>query len=202
MTSPYGQSGGYDPRQPWSQQPGHGGQSAGSPSDGFPAAPSGYGQSGPYGQPAYTGGGAAYDQPGYAQQYQPYGKQPGPGYPGHDQRYPSSGAASDGSRRKGGLLWVLVAAVVVVVVAVLVLGFVWPGWFSKKVFDSAAVQDGVKTILHDDYQLDVSSVSCPSGQEVKTGATFTCTATISGQQKQVQVIVRSDDGKYEVAQPK
>lgn len=190
MTSPYGQPGGQDPQQPWGPRPGFGGQPTG-PASGGHGQPEAYGSGG---APSYAG------QPGYGQQYQPYGQQPSPWYPGYDQQYSAGAGMPEGPKKRGGLFGILVV-VVVVIVAVVVLGFVWPGWFTKKVFDSSAVQDGVKSVLHDDYQLDVTAVSCPSGQEVKAGTSFTCTATIGGQRKQVQVTVRSDDGKYEVGQP-
>jgi len=103
-------------------------------------------------------------------------------------------------RRWWGIEPALVIAVGVVVVAVvLVLGFVTPGWFNKKVFDNVAVQGGVKQVLSSGHQID--NVSCPAGKPVKAGTTFTCTATVDGQKKNIVITVKDDNGKYEVAQP-
>jgi hypothetical protein len=44
-------------------------------------------------------------------------------------------------------------------------------------------------------------VSCPANEAVTVGNSFTCTATIGGQTKHVQVTVKTTDGVYEVAEP-
>ncbi len=74
-------------------------------------------------------------------------------------------------------------------------------------FDHTRVEAGVTKILTDappnGYgQTGVTDVSCPADQAVKTGATFTCTATIGGAQKQITVTVKDDSGKYEVGVPR
>ena len=60
----------------------------------------------------------------------------------------------------------------------------------------------MKQILQNDYKVNVSTVTCPSGQDVKQGNTFNCQATIDGQTKTVQITVKDNSGNYEVAQPK
>ena len=77
------------------------------------------------------------------------------------------------------------------------------GTLGKTAFDNSAVERGVQSILTENYGIEnVTAVSCPAGQEVKTGNTFDCTATIDNQQKTVTVTVKTDDGEYEVGQPK
>lgn len=226
MTSPYGPPGGNDP---WGQQPpSYGGQQPAPGTGGFPEQPGqpgyGQGQPQPYGQPGYgqpqpqmpaQQPGYGQPPPGYGQdptqqQYpgqSPYGQQPQ--YPGQYGQYPGQspygqqpgGFPGPAPRKRGGLLWVVIGVVVVVVAAVAILGFVTPGWFNKKVLDQTAVQDGVTNILKNDYKLNVTAVSCPANENVSVGNSFTCTATIDGQQKQVQVTVKTSDGQYQVAQP-
>jgi hypothetical protein len=65
------------------------------------------------------------------------------------------------------------------------------------------VQNGVRQILTENYgQQNVSSVSCPADQEVRAGRTFTCTAVVDGQERQVTITVKTDGGEYEVSEPK
>ena len=206
MTSPYGPSGGNDPQQ-WGQQPGGppqpGGYGPGGPGGYPPPGQPGYGQQpggytppggypppGGFGQQPPYGGGYGAPQGGYGQQ---------PGYPGAYGQQPGYGAPQGQAPKKSPLPWVLLAVGVVVVAVVLVLGFVTPGWFNKKVFDNVAVQGGVKQVLSSGHQID--NVSCPAGKPVKAGTTFTCTATVDGQKKNIVITVKDDNGKYEVAQP-
>ncbi|RMI32314.1 DUF4333 domain-containing protein [Nocardia stercoris] len=91
----------------------------------------------------------------------------------------------------------VVAAVVVVVLAV--LGFVF---FGSDKLDDHAVAQGVQKVLKDSYGIDdVQSVSCPSGQKVTVGNTFTCSLKVGGEQKTVTIKVTKDDGTYEVGRP-
>ena len=95
------------------------------------------------------------------------------------------------------LRWLLLGVVVVVV-----LGFVTPGWFVTRVFDSGAVQAGVAKVLTDDYATDgVADVRCPQDVQVSSGATFTCDATIDGDPVKVPVTVTDDRGGYQVGRP-
>jgi hypothetical protein len=209
MSSPYGPPGGNDPQQQWGQQPYGGGPTPGTPSGGFPAQPpQGYGQQPPYGQPdpsqqPYGGYG---QQP--TQQY-PYGQQPQqpygaygqqPGYPGQSPYGPPP--------RKGGGAWIWVVVVVVVLAAGVfgVLGFVTPGFLTKKVFDEGALEgdNGVRKILVENYNEpaeDIEGVDCPADQEVKQGNTFDCKVTIRGEEQTVKITVVNEDGQYEVSTP-
>ncbi|GLZ37291.1 DUF4333 domain-containing protein [Actinokineospora sp. NBRC 105648] len=224
MSSPYGPSGGQDPQQQWGGQP-YGGPPAGTPSGGFPAQGGGYGgQPGGYGQqppqPQYGQPDQQHQQPQYGyppqqpqptQQYPGYGQQPQYGQPDPNQPqyggYPPQGGypGVPPQEKRGGSTWVWVLVVVVVLIAgaVAVLGFVTPGWFNKKVFDTSAVQDGVKGILTDKYSIDnVESVKCPADQQVKKDAQFQCKVVIGGEEKTVNITVRNEsNGEYEVAPP-
>jgi hypothetical protein len=210
MTSPYGPPGGNDPQQQWGQQPYGGGPTPGTPSGGFPAQQpgQGYGQpQQPYGQPdpsqqPYGG----YGQPQPTQQY-PYGQQQQqpygqygqqPGYPGQYGPPP----------KKGGSAWIWVVVVVVVLAAGVfgVLGFVTPGFLTKKVFDETALEgdNGVKKILVENYNEpaeDISKVDCPADEEVKQGNTFDCKVTIRDEEQTVKITVVNNDGQYEVSTP-
>jgi hypothetical protein len=90
---------------------------------------------------------------------------------------------------------------VVVVVVVAVLGFVSPGFFVSKVFDQAALQDGVQRILTQNYNLDVSAVQCDQGIHVQKGTGFECQATVDGAPVKVPITITSPDGAYEVGRP-
>ena len=122
----------------------------------------------------------------------PYQQQPG-GYP--------TGPAP---RKKGSALpWVLLVIGLVVIAGGVVAALFFTGTLGKTTFDNNAVQQGVATILTDNYGIkNVTAVSCPAGQEVKAGATFDCTATIDNQQRTVTITIKTDDGEYEVSQPK
>ena len=91
--------------------------------------------------------------------------------------------------------------ILAIAVIVLVTGFWLPGWFPKTLSQSA-VEDGVKKVLSTDYNIDnVDKVSCPSGQSVSSGKSFTCDLTVGGQQQKVTITIVDDDGKYEVSRP-
>lgn len=228
MSSPYGPSGGQEPQQPWGQQPYGGAPQPGTPSGGFPAQ-------GGYPPPQHPGtpSGGFPAQGGYPPQQQPYGygqpqptqQYPGyppqqPGYPGGpdqgQQQYPGGYGPPPGGypgqpgpppppkKKSSAWIWLLVA-LLVVAAAVAVLGFVTPGWFNKRVFDQAAVQDGVRKTLVDSYRADsekIESVSCPSGEPVRKDHRFSCTVRYGGQEFQVDITVRDEaQGQYEVANP-
>lgn len=100
------------------------------------------------------------------------------------------------SRR--GLIIGGIGAVVVIVVAV-VLAVIFLG---SDELDNSAVQSGVQKVLKDSYGIDdVQNVSCPSGQEVTVGKTFTCSLKVGGEQKSVTIKVTKSDGTYEVGRP-
>jgi len=109
--------------------------------------------------------------------------------------------ASGSSNNKRMALIGGIGAAVVIAAILLITAFAWPGWAPKSL-DQNAVQDGVKQVLTKDYQAtDVSNVSCPSGQSVKKGSSFSCSVTVGGQKQQVKVTILDDDGKYEVSRP-
>ncbi|TWS19861.1 DUF4333 domain-containing protein [Tsukamurella asaccharolytica] len=212
-----------DPNQ-WGQQ---GWQQPGQqpPQDQTQIAPQ-YGQQG-FGAPAgdqtqispqYQGQWGQQPQPqgqqygGYQQPQQPpqfgqdqFGQQPGhPQFAGQQfgQQYgqPQFGGPK---KSKTGLIVGLAAAAIIVIVAVVVLvGWLTGAFFSKK-FDNAQVNQGVTKVLTESYnETDTKDVSCKTdGVKVKSGETFTCSATIGGKAKTVQVTVLDDDGKYQVGAP-
>ncbi|MEU7476140.1 DUF4333 domain-containing protein [Lentzea sp. NPDC042327] len=226
MSSPYGPSGGNDPQQPWGQpqqpqQPYGGGFPPGTPSGGFPAqnpygqpqqpqqgqpqqpypgfdpsqqqtqqygVPQGAPQSNPYGNPAQDPYGQQAQQ--YGQQPNPYGQQPGYGPP-VQQKKKSSAA-----------IWVAAVVVVLIVGGVLFTGFVSPAFFKKKVFDNTSVQNGIVQILKDEYKIsDVGSATCSGENEVKPNTSFECKVQVGGKDKKVKIVVKTEDGEYEVGQP-
>jgi len=139
-----------------------------------------------------------FQQPGVQPTQQWGGQQPasgwGPGYP------PLPDAPARSGRSK--LPFVLGGIGVLVVVVVLVLGFVTPGFFLSRVFDTAAVQAGVQKVLTDSYGVrGVTAVTCERNIAVTEGAAFTCDATINGQPAKIPVRITSSDGNYEVGRP-
>ena len=115
-------------------------------------------------------------------------------------RYP--GPARRAARGRRRLPWIALGVAAAVVVAVLVLGFLVPGWFVTRVFDAAAVQNGVTNILSEDYGVEgVADVRCPEGVEVAAGAAFSCDATIDGDPVTVPIRVTDGNGGYEVGRP-
>ncbi|WP_431902852.1 DUF4333 domain-containing protein [Amycolatopsis thermoflava] len=206
MSTPYG---GTDPQQQWSQ-PGYG-QQPGQPQQ-YAQQPQ-YGQAPGYGQP----------QPGQFQPAQPQSAQPqyGQQYPGQaapqyagqqyaGQQHPGQQRGAPGGygqqqpAKKGGKgLLIGLGAAVVVVAAFCVTAFLAPGFLKTTVLSQSAVQDGVKQVLIGNYQLtEVGDVQCPADQEVKSGATFDCSAVVNGQGKTVTVTIKDDAANYEVAYPR
>src|SRR5205807_10286519 len=82
-----------------------------------------------------------------------------------------------------------------------ICAFAWPGFLNKQVLTETHLQNGVTKILNQTYHADASNVSCPANEAVTVGNSFTCTATVGGQTKHVQVTVKTTDGVYEVAEP-
>ena len=194
-TQHWGDPNAQQPQPQWGQQPQ---QPAQQPQWGQqPQQPTGpqqqWGQTQPPPQDWNAQGANAGQQWGQQPQQQ-WGQQPQqPGQQQWGQQPPSSGGKGKG------LVIGLIAAGVLVLAAVVGLLLVV---FSSDELDSAAVQDGVSRVLKDSYGIaDVSDVSCPSGQEVKVDATFTCDLKVSGEAKKVTVKITKDDGTYEVGRP-
>ena len=123
-------------------------------------------------------------------------------YPG--QQYGSSPYGQPGTPQKKSktpLILALVGVVVLVLIFV-ITAFAAPGFLKSKELSAASVQDGAQKVLTDTYKVtDVSKVSCPSGQEVKNGGTFTCKATIAGKETDVKITITDDNGTYQVGRP-
>jgi uncharacterized protein DUF4333 len=207
---PTGGQPGYGPGQYGQGQPAYGQQ----PGQQYPGQQQ-YAQPGQQqypGQQPYPGYGQQYGQPGQqygqpGQQYGQPGQQPytGPAsqpFQSPYQQQPSGYSAAPAAPPKKGsaLPWILLGIGLLVIAGGVVAALLLT---SKTTFDNSAVQRGVQTILTDSYGIDkVSNVSCPAGQEVKVGKTFDCTVTIDNQQRTVTITVKSDQGDYEVSQPK
>lgn len=115
---------------------------------------------------------------------------------------PGPDTPADRRRRLSRRRLIAVAGPVAALVAlVTVLGLVWPGFFRQRVFDTAAVQQGVLSVLRDDYQLDADLVTCPPGRMVTVGSRFSCSVQVAGVPRTVTVTVLSPDGRFEVGRP-
>jgi hypothetical protein len=208
----HGQPPGYGGRPGYGPPPGYGGQPGYGPPPGYGGQP-GYGQ-GYGGQPGYGGPPTGYGappsgyggQPGYPGQPPGYGGQPGFGaFPGPGRRGPGGPWGPRPRRpfpwKRVGLV-VGVLLVIAAVVVVLLAFFVGPRFARVEVLDPDAVAQGVTRVVTDDWRRQVSGVSCPADQEVRTGLTFTCRATVDGRPAQVPVTVLDPGGTYAVGQPR
>ncbi|MGH3566639.1 MAG: DUF4333 domain-containing protein [Pseudonocardia sp.] len=118
---------------------------------------------------------------------------PGQGYP--RAPYPAAG------KKKPALPWII-GALVVVLGLVAVLGFVTPAFLVSRVFDRAALQQGVQQMLTENYGIaGVESVTCEAGVEVVAGESFECAAVVEGEDVTVPIRITSADGDYEVGRP-
>ncbi len=183
---PYGQQ--PYPQQPPYPQPAYGQQPYGPQQPPYGQQPYGPqqpygGQQAPYGQQQY--GQQPYpQQPPYGPQ-QPYGQQPyaeGPGYPPREKK------------SHAGAIIGIVAGVVVVLGAVAIVLVLTV--FNKTVFDSAKMAQSIENSPQG-KQLGLQNVTCPSGEEVKAGATFDCT-TSSGT---IHITVKDDKGTFTWSPP-
>lgn len=211
--APDDRSGGYNPGgyDPGAYDPGR--------YDAGPYDPGSYDRGAPT-RGGYTGSPGPYSsEPEYGWQqpeYEPaggYGAGPPPGTDTYrDTHRPEQGrreaswspglAPRRSAHRRSRPRWILPAVAGAVVVVLLVLGFLTPGWFVTRVFDTAAVQNGVAKILADDYGAEgVVDVRCPENVGVTAGATLTCDATIDGDPVKVPVRVTNGAGRYEVGRP-
>ena len=201
----YGQQpGGYDSGQQQSPWGGQGGWDSGSqPTQqyapgGYP--PQGYGPQG-YGQQGYgqQGGNADPYGPQPTQQFPAYqagqyGQAPGPygqtqQYGGYPPAYP--GATEPARKRNRGVLYTVLGVIAVLLLLGGVFGFLA---LRPKVFDANALNRTISSQYKDKFGDASVSVSCPQGQKVSKGATFTC--DIQGRSEKIQVTVSSKDGDY------
>ncbi|MEJ2887579.1 DUF4333 domain-containing protein [Actinomycetospora aeridis] len=192
-----------------------------------PGAPAGYGSPGPYGHAQQPGPGPApgwggpsgtaqFTQPGQPGQpgpggpgtwAPPGGGPPGGGPPGWGQPGPGWGGPYPPPPRRP-FPWKVVGIVAgaVLLVALIVLGLlafvVGPRFARVDVLDADAVAQGVTRVVTDEWHRQISDVSCPADQEVRTGARFTCSATVDGRPVQVPVSVVDPQGTYSVGQPR
>lgn len=73
---------------------------------------------------------------------------------------------------------------------------------TTRVLDAGSLDQGVESVLQNDYKFDVDSVSCPSDEVVTVGNSFACQVNLGGDQvKQVEVTVKTTSGLYQVSQP-
>ncbi|MDF0530554.1 DUF4333 domain-containing protein [Tsukamurella sp. 8F] len=170
-----------------------------------------------YGYPGQQfGGQPGVPQPGQFdpnQQYQyppqgqfPQGQQFGTGQfdPNQPGGFGSATAAPQaGGGKKKGLLFGGIGAGLVVLVAIVIGVLFLTGVLGGKKFDNAAVNDGVKKVLTEQYNAsDVSKVTCNTdGVKVKEGNTFDCAATIGGKEQTIKVTVKDSNGTYQVGAP-
>ncbi|WP_158847665.1 DUF4333 domain-containing protein [Saccharothrix deserti] len=74
---------------------------------------------------------------------------------------------------------------------------------TRKAFRADVMERGVTGVLRDDYKIaDVEAVECPRNQPVVPDTSFECTAQIGGRAKAVTITVMTEDGEYEVGQPR
>jgi flagellar basal body-associated protein FliL len=127
-------------------------------------------------------------QPGqqapYGQQQGDHQAQPQYGQPGW------TGGPPPKKGGKGGLFTILGVLAVLLILAG-ILGYLA---LRPKVFDENALNSTISSQYKDKFGDSNIQVSCPAGQEVSKGATFTC--DIQGRSDKIQVTVSSDDGDY------
>ncbi|NMO92853.1 DUF4333 domain-containing protein [Actinomycetospora sp. TBRC 11914] len=143
--------------------------------------------------------GAAWPHPGY-QQGAP------PTWPPTAPAWAPAPPPRDPARRRRirrlvllGLLALLVVAAVVVLLLAFLVG---PRFARYDVLDHAAVERGVTDVVTRDWHRQITGVSCPDGERVRPGTSFTCAATVDGKPQQVPVDVVDENGTYEVGQPR
>lgn len=70
------------------------------------------------------------------------------------------------------------------------------------VLDTAGVEDDVANVLEKDYGERAVNVNCPSDEQAVVGRVYTCTVSVGGQTKHVQITVRTTSGTFEVGAPR
>ena len=98
--------------------------------------------------------------------------------------------------------WIFGVSALAVLAMIGILGFVTPGFFVTEVLDQAAVQNGVRSVLVNDYKLrNVGEIACPQDQQVLPARDFICTATVDNAPAQIRVVIRDSSGHYLVSRP-
>lgn len=77
---------------------------------------------------------------------------------------------------------------------------------STKTFDERQVAAGITSVLTGTpptgYGLSgITNVTCPAGVPVVAGTTFDCTVQIDGTSSNVAILIKDDNGLYEVSPP-
>ncbi|WP_051133211.1 DUF4333 domain-containing protein [Nocardia paucivorans] len=128
----------------------------------------------------------------WQQPQQQWGQQP-------QQQWGGQPGPTPGGGKKTGLIVGLAVLALAVVGGVVALILVLT---AKDELDQGALQNGVQKVLSESYGIeDISDVTCPSGQEVKVDATFTCELKVGGEAKTVNIKITKEDGTYEVGRP-
>jgi hypothetical protein len=92
--------------------------------------------------------------------------------------------------------------------AALVLGLWKLGFFNSKELNVSKVDAGVQRILTDPIDgydaNNVTAANCNNGRNpsAEEGDNFTCEVIINGMKRHVNVVVRDDNGTYEVDRPR
>lgn len=215
----YGQAGAYGYGQPGAEptgaygsygQPGQPGaeQTGGYGSYGQPGQPGPYGS---YGQPGQPGQPNPYAPPGTAQYGQPgvYGQPVSPGETTGDHHLVADARKKFLGLPISGRAAVTLGLLTATIIAALMLaGFLWPGFFVTTELNVDKAQAGVQQILGDETNgygaKNVEDVICNGGKNpvVKRDDSFDCEVSIDGTKRKVTVTFRDNAGTYEVGRPR
>jgi uncharacterized protein DUF4333 len=76
------------------------------------------------------------------------------------------------------------------------------GALSPDTLDQQSIEDGVTTVLHEDFgEADVRDAQCPADEPIKTDTTFECSVVVAGQPKKVTIRVLNEQAQFEVGAP-
>jgi len=126
-----------------------------------------------------------------------------PGYPQQPTSSYGGFGAFEPAKQKRAKKPLLIAGIAIVVLAGAGVGAWQLGVFSGDVLDQQSVENGVVTVLRQNFgESDVRNVQCPAKESITTGTTFECSLTLSGQPKKVSIRVLNDQAQYEVGAPK
>lgn len=104
--------------------------------------------------------------------------------------------------RRGRTTTVVVTALVTAAVSVGATLLATGMFTGAPLFEQDALEDGVSTVLSDDFELtDVDDVACPATIVARGGEQFECTFTSGGKELSVPVEVLNDEGQYRVGGP-